>query len=92
MEDKMAAGAFGWARNYGWDGPSKGAGQYSCSRIEQELLARIVSEMNGPVPDPTVARRTQPTPDSSVVSESEQGEEDADMLGEKTLPSSHVTP
>ena len=48
--------------------------------------------MNGPVPDPTVARRTQPTPDSSVVSESEQGEEDADMLGEKTLPSSHVTP
>lgn len=49
-------------------------------RIEQELLARIVSEMNQPAPDPTTLIRPQSTPDSSTVSEPE--DEDADMLGE----------
>lgn len=49
-------------------------------RIEQELLARIVSEMNQPAPDPTTLIRPQSTPDSSTVSELE--DEDADMLGE----------
>lgn len=49
-------------------------------RIEQELLARIVSEMNQPVPDPTTLIRPHTTPDSSTVSEPE--DEDADMLGE----------
>ena len=49
-------------------------------RIEQELLARIVSEMNQPVPDPTTQIRPQATPESSTVSEPE--DEDADMLGE----------
>jgi len=48
--------------------------------IEQELLARIVSEMNPPAPDPTTLIRPQSTPDSSTVSEPE--DEDADMLGE----------
>lgn len=49
-------------------------------RIEQELLARIVCEMNQPAPDPTTLIRPQSTPDSSTVSELE--DEDADMLGE----------
>ena len=49
-------------------------------RIEQELLARIVSEMNQPVPDPTALTRPQATPESSTASELE--DEDADMLGE----------
>lgn len=49
-------------------------------RIEQELLAQIVSEMNQPAPDPTTLIRPQSTPDSSTVSEPE--DEDADMLGE----------
>ena len=49
-------------------------------RIEQELLARIVSEMNQPVPDPTTLTRPQAIPESSTASEPE--EEDADMLGE----------
>lgn len=49
-------------------------------RIEQELLARIVSEMNQPVPDPTALTRPQATPESSTVSEPE--DEDADVLGE----------
>lgn len=49
-------------------------------RIEQELLARIVSEMNQPVPDPTTMTRPQATPESSTISEPE--DEDADMLGE----------
>lgn len=52
----------------------------SLVRIEQELLARIVSEMNQPAPDPTTLIRAQSTPDSSTVSESV--DEDADMLGE----------
>ena len=54
----------------------------SLIRIEQELLARIVSEMNPPVPDPTTLIRphTTTTPESSTVSETE--DEDADMLGE----------
>ena len=52
-------------------------------RIEQELLARIVSEMNQPVPDPTALIRPQATPESSTVSEPE--DEDADMLGEYKL-------
>jgi len=46
--------------------------------IEQELVARIVSEMNQPVPDPTALTRPQATPESSTVSEPE--DEDADML------------
>lgn len=46
--------------------------------IEQELLARIVSEMNQPVPDPTTLIRPQATPESSIVSETE--DEDDDML------------
>lgn len=46
--------------------------------IEQELLARIVSEMNPPVPDPTTLIRPHTTPESSTVSETE--DEDADML------------
>ena len=54
---------------------------FSYSRVEQELLARIVSEMNQPVPDPTLpARRTEATPDSSVVPD-DGATEDADMLG-----------
>ena len=30
MEDKMAAGAFGRAKNYGWNGPFIGFITYSC--------------------------------------------------------------
>ncbi|XP_068730212.1 TALPID3 protein-like isoform X1 [Montipora capricornis] len=46
--------------------------------IEQELLARIVSEMNQPVPDPTTLTRPQAILESSTASEPE--DEDADML------------
>nr|ACJ61010.1 talpid3-like protein [Nematostella vectensis] len=50
--------------------------------IEQELLARIVSEMNKPLPDPTtVTKPSDLTPDSSVVSESEDGEVLAATIG-----------
>ena len=49
-------------------------------RIEQELLARIVSEINQPVPDPTSLIRPLATPESSTASEPE--DEDADILGE----------
>lgn len=48
-------------------------------RVEQELLARIVSEMNQPLPDPTLVARTpsESSLDSSVATD------DGDMLGEK---------
>lgn len=46
-------------------------------------MARIVSEMNRPVPDPTTLIRPQATPESSIVSETE--DEDDDMLGEYHL-------
>lgn len=44
-------------------------------------MARIVSEMNQPVPDPTTLIRPQSTPESSTVSESAE-DDDAHMLGE----------
>ncbi|XP_044179361.1 TALPID3 protein-like isoform X2 [Acropora millepora] len=46
--------------------------------IEQELLARMVSEMNQPASDPTTLIRPQATPESSTGSEPE--DDDADML------------
>lgn len=49
-------------------------------RIEQELLARMVSEMNQPASDPTTLIRPQATPESTTGSEPE--DDDADMLGE----------
>ena len=45
-------------------------------------MARIVSEMNQPVPDPTTLIRPQATPESSIVSETEDEDDDDDMLGE----------
>ena len=45
-------------------------------------MARIVSEMNQPVPDPTTLIRPQATPESSIVSETE---DEDDMLGEYHL-------
>lgn len=47
--------------------------------IEQELLARIVSEMNQPVTDPTTLIRPQSTPESSSTV-SETGDEDEEFL------------
>ena len=52
-------------------------------RIERELLALIVSEVNEPMPDPTSFTRTQGTPESSPLSESE--DEDADRLSKIDL-------
>lgn len=46
--------------------------------VEQELLARIVSEMNQPVPDPTALTILQTTPESNTEPDSES--DDADML------------
>lgn len=43
-------------------------------------MARIVSEMNQPVPDPTALTTLQTTPESSTESDSES--DDADMLCE----------
>lgn len=49
-------------------------------------MARIVSEMNQPVPDLTTLIRPQATPESSIVSETEdEDDDDDDMLGEYHL-------
>lgn len=48
-------------------------------------MARIVSEMNQPVPDLTTLIRPQATPESSIVSETEDEDDDDDMLGEYHL-------